>query len=383
MGPTDPKAGLLQPLLTGSNGRLDHSQAKATGTHKSSHDRILSNSLAVLTDAAHLLSDIASFAISLFALWMAGWEATPRHTFGYHRMEILGALVSMQLIWMITGILLYEAVSRLISQTESVDGRLMFITSAFGVGVNHSASSPAEAEPARARNINLEGAYLHVLGDLLQSIGVMVGGAVIWYNPEWYVLPSSHCHRLNLVGRAVCHLLLYLDSTYAAQARCLVHSPALFPCSDSKIVDLICTLLFSILVLVTTYRMLRDVIDVLMESTPRGINASEVEAGLKTLPGVEDVHELHIWALTLGKVMLACHVRIDAHSNPEDVLNSVLRFCERTYRISHATVQVERSRVPALQGSQSAPDIVSSPRGAADAPLDPLPASSGVPSAVS
>ncbi|CAI5942635.1 unnamed protein product [Closterium sp. NIES-65] len=338
---------------------------------------ILSNSLAVLTDAAHLLSDIASFAISLFALWMAGWEATPRHTFGYHRMEILGALVSMQLIWMITGILLYEAVSRLISQTESVDGRLMFITSAFGVDAGdaivtlhhsanhssqhqhqHSASSPAEAEPARARNINLEGAYLHVLGDLLQSIGVMVGGAVIWYNPEWYVLPSSHCHRLNLVGRAVCHLLL-------------------------KIVDLICTLLFSILVLVTTYRMLRDVIDVLMESTPRGINASEVEAGLKTLPGVEDVHELHIWALTLGKVMLACHVRIDAHSNPEDVLNSVLRFCERTYRISHATVQVERSRVPALQGSQSAPDIVSSPRGAADAPLDPLPASSGVPSAVS
>lgn len=165
----------------------------------------------------------------------------------------------------------------------------------------------AAAPPPPSRNINLEGAYLHVLGDLLQSIGVMAGGAAIWYNPEW------------------------------------------------KIVDLICTLVFSALVLVTTFRMLRDVIDVLMESTPRGINASEVESGLKTVPGVEEVHELHIWALTLGKTMLACHVKINADRCPDAVLTDVLRFCDRRYGIHHATVQVER--VSQLQGSQSAPDI--------------------------
>lgn len=446
---------------------------------------IVSNSLAILTDAAHLLSDVAGFAISLFALWMAGWEATPKHSFGYFRMEILGALVSMQLIWMITGILVYEAIMRLVSGTEEVNGRLMFITAAFGVSVNilmtfllghdhghshgdhghdhghghshghshiqsksksnslnhdhdhdhdhdydhdhedssvgekkqgtktHSHSKPlshsksdlplskgpgdleSEASrllgkpsrngsskvnhdqehnghshedgnghhhhhdhhdkdghdhhhddveggrrvedrkilkgsfkkpavnkhaddhgkesnakhshdlvpstPVMKQNINLQGAYLHVLGDLIQSVGVMIGGAIIWWKPEW------------------------------------------------KIVDLFCTLLFSVLVLFTTIKMLRDILEVLMESTPREINAAEVEEGIRRLEGVVDVHELHIWAITMGKIVLACHVRIIPTSDMEEVLHSVLEFCEKEYNISHATVQVERVSVPEIR----------------------------------
>jgi zinc transporter 2 len=97
---------------------------------------IKANSLAILTDAAHLLTDVAGFAISLFAIWASGWEATPRQTYGFFRLEVLGALLSIQLIWLLTGVLIYEAIDRLLHNRGAVDGRLMFIVSTFGLIVN-------------------------------------------------------------------------------------------------------------------------------------------------------------------------------------------------------------------------------------------------------
>jgi len=400
---------------------------------------IKANSLAVLTDAAHLLSDVAGFAISLFAIWAAGWEATPRQTFGFFRLEILGALVSIQLIWLITGILVYEAIDRIIHKTGKVNGMLMFIVATFGLLVNlvmvfllghshghghghghddghghgeehghehdhehghkhsynvdhrhgrvgaddghghgeehghndehghehdhehghkhsynvdhrhgrvgavegtlrepllsprhldsehrshiddsdegfaHRRSITENINPqggtlrvdedieagtrdsvSQKKNINVQGAYLHVLGDLIQSIGVMIGGGVIWWKPEW------------------------------------------------RIIDLICTLFFSVIVLGTTINMLRSILEVLMESTPREIDATRLEEGLVAIPGVLTVHELHIWAITVGKSLLACHVRIQADADADAILQNVIGYCERTYKISHVTVQIER-----------------------------------------
>nr|GME05688.1 Cation efflux protein [Ipomoea batatas] len=202
---------------------------------------IKANSLAILTDAAHLLSDVAAFAISLFSLWAAGWEATPRQSYGFFRIEILGALVSIQMIWLLAGILVYEAVDRLINDTGEVQGSLMFAVSAFG--------------------------------DSIQSVGVMIGGAIIWYKPEW------------------------------------------------KIIDLFCTLIFSVLVLGTTIRMIRNILEVLMESTPREIDATRLEKGLCEMEEVVAVHELHIWAITVGKVLLACHVKIKKEADADIVLD--------------------------------------------------------------
>lgn len=139
----------------------------------------------------------------------------------------------------------------------------------------------------------MESAYLHVLGDLLQSIGVMIGGAVIWYKPEW------------------------------------------------KFIDPICTLLFSVLVLGTTLSLVRNILSVLMESTPREIDAKAVERGLLSLPGVVEVHDLHIWAITVGKTLLACHVRVQPQVNTNDALQTVTEYCERVFKISHVTIQVE------------------------------------------
>lgn len=336
---------------------------------------IKANSLAILTDAAHLLSDVAAFAISLFSLWASGWEATPRQSYGFFRIEILGALVSIQMIWLLAGILVYEAVARLIHDTGEVQGFLMFLVSAFGLVVNiamalllghdhghdhghghghggdghvHSGHSHADRDKADSRgitvtthhhhhggdlkfgnehhrsdetdltkplisacsesenksdgelkekkqwNINVQGAYLHVLGDSIQSVGVMIGGALIWYKPEW------------------------------------------------KIIDLICTLIFSVIVLGTTIRMLRSILEVLMESTPREIDATMLEKGLCEMDEVVAIHELHIWAITVGKILLACHVRINPEADADMVLDKVVDFIKREYNISHVTIQIER-----------------------------------------
>ncbi|PPD79999.1 hypothetical protein GOBAR_DD23075 [Gossypium barbadense] len=262
---------------------------------------IKANSLAILTDAAHLLSDVAAFAISLFSLWASGWEATPRQTYGFFRIEILGALVSIQMIWLLAGILVYEAIARLIHDTGEVQGFLMFVVSAFGLVVpllktysDCEKNPESGASQKKERNINIQGAYLHVLGDSIQSIGVMIGGAIIWYKPEW------------------------------------------------KIIDLICTLIFSIIVLATTIRMLRNILEVLMESTPREIDATRLEKGLCEMDEVVAIHELHIWAITVGKVLLACHVLIKREANADMVLNKVIDYIRREYNISHITIQIER-----------------------------------------
>ncbi|XP_048532644.1 metal tolerance protein 1-like [Triticum urartu] len=335
---------------------------------------IKANSLAILTDAAHLLSDVAAFAISLFSLWAAGWEATPRQSYGFFRIEILGALVSIQLIWLLAGILVYEAIMRLVNGSGGeVQGSLMFAVSAFGLFVNivmavllghdhghgghghghshdhghdhgnseddhghdheqghahhheHSHGSSItvtthhhphsttgqhqddaeepllkhddgakEAKETRRRNINVHSAYLHVIGDSIQSIGVMVGGALIWYKPEW------------------------------------------------KIIDLICTLIFSVIVLFTTVRMVRNLLEVLMESTPREVDATRLEGGLLQMEGVVAVHELHVWAITVGKVLLACHVTIEQDADADQMLDKVIGYIKEEYNIGHVTIQIER-----------------------------------------
>ncbi|CAN1855575.1 Metal tolerance protein 1 [Linum perenne] len=214
----------------------------------------------------------------------------------------------MQIIWLLTGIIVYEAIVRLIYNTGEVDGFLMFLVAAFGLVVNvimafllghdhghgHGHGHGHEKQQKKKKNINVEGAYLHVLGDSIQSVGVMIGGGIIWYKPEW------------------------------------------------KIVDLICTLFFSVIVMGTTIKMLRNVLEVLMESTPREIDATKLEKGILEMEEVVAIHELHIWAITVGKVLLACHVKVRPEANADLVLDSVVNYIRREYNISHVTIQIER-----------------------------------------
>lgn len=142
-------------------------------------------------------------------------------------------------------------------------------------------------------NINLQGAYLHVMADMIQSVGVMIAGAIIWAKPEWFI------------------------------------------------VDLVCTLIFSVLSLSTTLPMLRNIYGILMERTPSEIDISKLENGLRNIKGVQDVHDLHVWAITVGKFALSCHVVAEPGTSSFDLLGTIKHYCEKTYHIQHVTIQIE------------------------------------------
>ncbi|KAL5062503.1 hypothetical protein RYX36_024240, partial [Vicia faba] len=244
---------------------------------------IKANSLAILTDAAHLLSDVAAFAISLFSLWAAGHGITVsthdltkdehhHHTHDNHTHHD-------------------EENHSEDQHNHTHEDHIHHHTDG---GVTEPLLAESKDKSKKKRNINVQGAYLHVLGDSIQSIGVMIGGAVIWYKPEW------------------------------------------------KIVDLICTLIFSVIVLGTTINMLRNILEVLMESTPREIDATQLERGILDIEEVVAVHELHIWAITVGKILLACHVKINRDADADVVLDKVVDYIKRVYNISHVTIQIER-----------------------------------------
>ncbi|KAM3958611.1 proton-coupled zinc antiporter SLC30A2-like [Aphomia sociella] len=295
----------------------------------------ISNSLAIATDAAHLLTDFASFMISLFSLWVASRPATRRMPFGWYRAEVIGALTSVLLIWVVTGVLVYMAIQRVIDKTFEIDATVMLITSAVGVAVNlvmgltlhqhghshgggghghsHSSSNPvlnnkkersseSDVESSEshqhehehhAENINVRAAFIHVLGDFLQSFGVLVAAIVIYFKPEW------------------------------------------------NLVDPICTFLFSVLVLITTFNIIKDTLLVLMEGSPRGVDFQEVANSFLSLPGVVRVHNLRMWALSLDKTALAAHLAIRTGVSPQRVLDQATRLVHEKYNFFELTLQIE------------------------------------------
>uniref|UniRef100_A0A8C2YEB2 Solute carrier family 30 member 2 n=1 Tax=Coturnix japonica TaxID=93934 RepID=A0A8C2YEB2_COTJA len=267
----------------------------------------LAHSLAILTDAAHLLTDFASIMISLFALWVSSRPATKTMNFGWHRAEILGALLSVLSIWVVTGVLVYLAAQRLLLGDYDIEGSVMLITSACAVAVNivmgvalhqtghgHSHGGAHEQPHTHEQpNASVRAAFVHVVGDLLQSVGVLIASYIIFFKPEY------------------------------------------------KFVDPICTFLFSVLVLGTTLTILRDVLLVLMEGTPRGMDFNAVRDTLLAVGGVEAVHSLHIWALTASQPLLSVHIAINADADSQEVLEEASSRLQRAFRFHTTTIQIE------------------------------------------
>ncbi|XP_018578076.1 zinc transporter 2 isoform X2 [Anoplophora glabripennis] len=263
----------------------------------------ISNSLAIASDAAHLLTDFASFMISLFSLYMANRPSTRKMSFGWYRAEVIGALTSVLLIWVVTGILVYLAVQRIINKNYDIDAKVMLITSGIGVIVNlvmgltlhqhghtHSGSSHGHSHD---ENINVRAAFIHVLGDFLQSFGVFVAATVIYFKRDW------------------------------------------------MIVDPICTFLFSVLVLITTFAIIKDAIMVLMEALPKGIDFEAVMNILLNIEGVKRVHNLRIWALSLDKIAMSAHVAISPGTNPQNVLMVATKNIHDKFNFFEMTLQIE------------------------------------------
>ncbi|CAG8473410.1 2131_t:CDS:2, partial [Gigaspora rosea] len=245
-------------------------------------------SLALLSDSFHLLSDVVSFGISLLSIYLAQRPATRALSYGYHRAEILGALVSIFLIWLLTLYLCVEAYDRLKNPVQ-VDGKTMCIVATIGVFVNihqghvhthaeenseallheHGQTEHEHGNGDKEENVNIRAALLHVLGDFLSSLGVLISSIVIMFD-------------------------------------------------ESKVwVDPLCTFIFSALVMLTTYGVLRSSIRVLMEATPLHIDSSAVKNDLEKIKGVKSVHDLHIWDLTVGRTTLTAHIQL--HKYDPDV----------------------------------------------------------------
>ncbi|OWK12901.1 hypothetical protein Celaphus_00014809 [Cervus elaphus hippelaphus] len=249
----------------------------------------LAHSLAIMTDAAHMLTDFATMLISLFSLWMSSRPATKTMNFGWHRAEILGALLSMLSIWVMTGVLVYLAVERLISGDYEIEKQTMLITSGCAVVMNiimglilHQSGHGHSHNPEHGHNASQEqgspsvrAAFIHVIGDFLQSLGVLVAAFILYFKPEY------------------------------------------------KFIDPICTFLFSILVLGTTLTVLRDVILVLMEE------------------GVEALHSLHIWALTTAQPILSVHIAIAENADAQAVLKAASNRLQGTFHFHTMTIQIE------------------------------------------
>jgi cobalt-zinc-cadmium efflux system protein len=246
----------------------------------------LANSLALLSDAGHMLTDVGALCLSLFAHWMSKKPSTPRMSFGYHRAEILGALLSGLVIWLLAGGLIYEAVSRLQSPPE-VKGPIVLGVALVGLLAN--LASMAMLHSSQQSNMNVRAAYLHLITDAMGSVGALVAGAVLMFT-GW------------------------------------------------QIIDPIITLLVAALMLFSSWQLVRDAVVVLMESTPGHLDPGAVLAELQAIPGVREAHDLHIWTVASGRPALSVHL---VAADAERVLRAANDLLSERYRIIHTTIQVE------------------------------------------
>ena len=376
------------------------------------------NSVALMTDAAHLLTDVGAFAIGILSIRLASTSGNEQRSFGLHRAQVLGSLAAVVLNWVAVIVLVIEAIKRLVSPPSDVDGRLILLTASVGIGLNfllllvlgnehshhghahshghdhvsphershslhaehpsaheysesrarrdgqHSSSSPDRRRPLQVlrdytcilcfggeiginsssgdqdtthghqqqhehdiesgeceqhtqgahrrdkrggnrtkhKDMNVRSAAVHVLGDQVQSIGVVIAGGLIWYkdsqndDENWYFI------------------------------------------------DPIATFMFSILVIMTTIPLAKETLKTLMEEVPAEFEYKEIKERLGQIEGVLDVHDLHIWSLSNGKPILTAHLDVRDDQQPTEVLHVAQDFCSNAMGISHSTIQVEQRR---------------------------------------
>lgn len=255
----------------------------------------LTDSLALLADAAHNLSDVAALGIALVATLLAARPATPQRSFGYKRAEILSALANGVLLVVVSILIFYESARRLANPEDVAGGWLIVVA---GIGIVVNVASGLVLWRQQSDNLNMRAAILHLGGDALASLGVVVAGAII-------------------------------IATGWLEA------------------DPVVSILIGVLILASSWTVLRDAVSILLEEAPRGIDAAEVGRRMAASQGVVDVHDLHIWTITSGFPALAAHVLVrpgeDCHAKRRE-LESLLRD---GYGIEHTTLQVDHASAPA------------------------------------
>ena len=250
---------------------------------------LLTNSLALLADAGHMLTDAVGVGLALLAIHFAAKPPTASKSFGYYRLEILAAVANAVLLFGVAAYILYEAFRRF-TEPPDIQSLPMLVIAGIGLGVN-LVSMRLLAAGAKT-SLNMRGAYLEVLGDLLGSVAVLVAGAVI------------------------------LVTGWTAA-------------------DPVASVVIALLILPRTWSLLREAVDVLLQATPRGIDLAEVRAHLLRGEGIIDAHDLHAWTLTSGMHVVSAHVVIDPKADPAAVLDEVCRCLADDFDMEHSTIQLE------------------------------------------
>jgi cobalt-zinc-cadmium efflux system protein len=250
---------------------------------------LLTGSLALLADAGHMLSDSASLAIALFAFWLSGRPATPERSFGYKRAEILAALANGVTLVAISIWIFVEAYRRLFDPPEILGGWMLAVA-VLGLLVN--AVGALILSRSERESLNLQGAMRHLVADVLGSAGAIAAAGIIVLTGWRYADP-------------------------------------------------IVSVLIGLLILASSWTLLRDSLNVLLEATPRGIDASAVGRRMAAADGVVEVHDLHIWTITSGFPALAAHVLVGREENCHARRRDLEDLLTREYGIEHTTLQVD------------------------------------------
>ena len=251
----------------------------------------MSNSLALLSDAAHVLTDVAGQVLALFAIWMASKPRNSKKTYGYLRTEIFSALINAIVLIFISGYILYEAWQRF-QDPPKVAGFSMLIVASIGLIIN--LISMKILKSGSEESINIKGAFLEVVADMLSSIAVIIAGIII-LSTGWLLI------------------------------------------------DPIISALIGLFILPRTFGLLKESVDILLEGVPKDVNYDTVEKYISKNPGVDSIHDLHIWSLTSGVNALSGHIIMKPETTiteMNDIIFEIKKGLNSSYKISHTTLEV-------------------------------------------
>ena len=256
---------------------------------------VLSGSLALLADAGHMLTDAAAIVMALVAMWISQREASVERTFGYHRTEILAALANTFFLWLVAGWIFYEAYHRAFTdEGVEVVGLPVLLVGIGGFAVNVAAAYVLHR--SSGESLNVEGAFQHVLADLLGSVGVIIS-AILIIAFEWHIA------------------------------------------------DPILSVVIAVLIIYNTRKLIMNVINVLLEGTPKHIDVYKLCHDIEEMEGVTLIHDVHVWTITSGREAFTAHVLLDPEY-PGDVDRLTTRMQDlvhEQYGIGHVTLQLEKT----------------------------------------
>ena len=250
------------------------------------------NSLALLTDAVHILTDIAALCLSLVTLWISSRPATTGKTYGYLRAEILGALLNGLFLWLLVAFLWFDAARR-INTPQIVNGLPVMVIAGVGIVMNLSFAWLTFTRGERRSGMALRAVFIHVISDLIGSFGVLIAGAFT-YLARWHQ-------------------------------------------ADSAV-----SFLIGCLIIYGSWGLIREGVDILMESVPADVDVDELRRDLLSVQGTRELHDLHVWCLTSHQFALSAHAVVSADADPDRLLSDISNLLESKFNIRHMTVQLER-----------------------------------------